>query len=80
MVGRQRRDPARSELQPGDRVRLSELGELRNPRKTSRVGTVLAHKAYKSGPASILIMFDGMKQSCRMHRSYVERLDPVADG
>ncbi len=64
-----------SELRPGDRVQLSSLGEQRNPRKSSRVGTVLAHKPHKSGTASVAILFDGTKEPSRMHRTYLERIE-----
>lgn len=63
-----------SELNPGDRVQLTQLGELRNPRKSSRVGTVLPRTEHKSGPASVVILFDGMKEPCRLHKTYVERI------
>ncbi len=69
-----------SELSPGDRVRLTRLGELRNPRKSSRVGTVLAHRTHKSGAASVAILFDGTKNPSRMHRTYVERIEHSAKG
>lgn len=69
-----------SELRPGDRVQLTRLGELRNPRKSSGVGTVLAHKLHKSGAASVAILFDGTKKPSRMHRTYVERIEQSAKG
>ena len=69
-----------TELRPGDRIQLSRLGELRNRRKKVKVGTVLAQKYHKSGSGSVLILFDGMKEPCRLHRSYVERLkNPPAE-
>jgi hypothetical protein len=61
-----------SDLRTGDRVRLNQLGERRNPRKSSKVGTILAPKLHKSGTASIVILFDGMKVPCRLHRTYIE--------
>jgi hypothetical protein len=69
-----------SELRPGDRVQLTPLGELRNPRKSSRVGTVLAHQPHKSGAASVAILFDGTKKPSRMHRTYLEQIEHSAKG
>ena len=69
-----------SELRPGDRVQLTELGELRNPRKSFKVGTILAHKLHKSGTASVAILFDGMKVPCRLHRTYIECIVQSAKG
>lgn len=62
-------------FQVGDRVQLSELGEVRIPRKSSKVGTVIRQTAHKPGPASILILFDGQKEPSRLHWTYVERID-----
>ena len=67
------------EFRPGDRVQLTKLGELRHPRKSSKVGTVLASKS-KSGPASALILFDGTKVPRRLHRSYIEPIDELSKG
>ena len=69
-----------SELTPGDRVQLTQLGELRNPRKSSKVGTLLEHKPHKSGTASVVILFDGLKEPCRLHKTYVERIERQAQG
>jgi hypothetical protein len=68
------------EFRPGDRVQLTKLGELRNPRKSPKVGTVLACKFHKSGPASVLILFDGMKEPNRLHQSYVAPIDQPSKG
>ena len=63
------------QFQIGDRVQLSRLGELRNPRKVAKVGTVISLKLHKSGPGSVLILFDGRKEPSRFHWTYVERID-----
>ena len=67
-------------FQIGDRVRLSALGEMRNPRKSTKVGTVVSLKLHKSGPGSVLILFDGRKEPSRLHWTYVERIDHLARG
>jgi hypothetical protein len=72
---------AGSDMHPfriGDRVRLSALGELRNPRKLTKVGTVVSLKFHKSGPSSVVILFDGRKEPDRLHWTYVERIDQLA--
>ena len=69
-----------SEFSPGDRVQLTQLGELRNPRKSSKVGTLLAHKPHKSGTASVVILFDGLKEPCRLHKTYIERIERQGKG
>jgi Transposase zinc-ribbon domain len=58
----------------GDRIRLSKLGESRNPRKRVKVGTVVSQKPYKPGPASVLVLFDGQTVPLRLHHSYIERI------
>jgi len=69
-----------SDFRLGERVRLSKLGDLRNPRKASKTGIVIRQTAHKSGPASILILFDGCKEPTRLHCSYLERIDDLAGG
>ncbi len=69
-----------SKLRPGDRVQLAQLGELRNPRKSARAGTILAPKSCKSGAASVVILFDGTTKPSRMHRTYVQRIERPAKG
>jgi hypothetical protein len=64
----------------GDRVRLSILGEIRNPRKSTKVGTVVSVKLHKSGPNSVLVLFDGRKEPSRLHWTYVERINRPARG
>ena len=59
----------------GDRVRLSELGEIRNPRKVTKAGRILSVAGHKSGSASVLIIFDGLKEPTRLHWTYIERID-----
>ena len=63
----------------GDRIRLSKLGESRNPRKRMKVGTVVGHKHYKPGPASVLVLFDGQTVPLRLHYSYIERIVDSAE-
>jgi hypothetical protein len=64
----------------GDRVRLSALGEMRNPRKSAKVGTVISLNFHKSLPSSVRILFDGQKEPSRLHWTYVERIDYSARG
>jgi hypothetical protein len=67
-------------LRIGDRIRLSRLGEIRNPRKSAKLGTVVSVKLHKSGPNSVLVLFDGRKEPSRLHWTYVERIDHSAIG
>jgi len=67
-------------LRIGERIRLSPLGETRNPRKSAKLGTVVSVKLHKSGPNSVLVLFDGRKEPCRLHLTYVERIDLSAMG
>jgi hypothetical protein len=64
----------------GDRIRLSRLGEMRNPRKSPKVGTLVSVKLHKSGPSSVLVLFDGRKEPSRLHWTYVEQIDHSARG
>jgi ribosomal protein L21E len=64
------------ELQPGDRVRLNELGVSRSPKIRGRTGTVVA---LSSRSTSVGVLFDGNKRPTTIHRSYVE-LDEEAKG
>jgi hypothetical protein len=41
----------------------------------AKVGTVISLKLHKSGPGSVLILFDGRKEPSRLHWTYVERID-----
>jgi hypothetical protein len=67
-------------LRIGDRIRLSRLGEIRNPRKSAKLGTVVSVKLHKSGPNSVLVLFDDRKEPSRLHWTYVERIDHSAIG
>jgi hypothetical protein len=63
----------------GDRIRLSKLGELRNPRKRAKVGTIISQRENKPGPSSVLVLFDGQTQPLRLHHSYIERIEDPAE-
>ena len=63
-------------FRPGARVRLSKLGEMRNPRKSVKVGRVVSVSGHKSGSASVLVQFDGLKEPTRLHWTYVEHIKP----
>jgi hypothetical protein len=63
------------ELEPGDRVRLNELGISRSPKIRGRTGTVVALSRRKSRSSSVGVLFDGNKRPTTIHRSYVERDD-----
>ena len=67
-------------LRMGDRIRLSRLGEIRNPRKSAKLGTAASVKLHKSGPNSVLVLFDDRKEPSRLHWTYVERIDHSAIG
>jgi len=73
----QKRDEDKSmhDFRPGDRVKLSELGEARSPRKLSKTGTIQRTKHHKSGSGGVLVLFDGMKEPCKIHRTYIEPFD-----
>jgi len=64
----------------GDRVKLSKLGEQRSPRKSSKLGTVVSLKLHKSGPASVLVLFNGRKEPSRLHWTYIEAIDSPTEG
>ena len=55
---------------------MSKLGEIRNPRKSVKVGRVVSSSGHKSGSASVLVLFDGLKEPTRLHWTYVEPIDP----
>jgi hypothetical protein len=57
-------------FQPGDRVRLSELGRERCPRYPDRAGTVTS---YCRGPNALRVLFDGRKTGVMIHASYLEQ-------
>jgi hypothetical protein len=48
---------------------------MRNPCRSAKVGTIVSLKRHKSGPASVLILFDGRKEPSRLHWTYVERIE-----
>jgi hypothetical protein len=58
------------ELQPGDRVRLNELGASRSPKIRVRTGTLVT---LSSRSTSVAVLFDGNKRPTPIHRSYLER-------
>jgi len=61
-------------FQVGDRVRLSELGRARFPARTE-FGTISAEKRSTDGN-SVRVLFDGSKNSVRLHESFIEAADP----
>jgi hypothetical protein len=61
-----------SDLKVGDRVQLSELGKSRY-REPNRIGTVIKLPKPASGSKSIVVRFDGNKQTTKIHLSYVEK-------
>jgi len=67
-----------TELELGDRVRLSKLGVSRSPRTRVRTGVVVALPKYETGGATIGVLFDGNKRATRVHRSYIEPYDDGA--
>lgn len=63
-----------SPVQPGDRVRLSELGEIRVKAARGKTGIVLLSRLNSSRNV-IRVLFAGSKVPVRLHRSYLERCD-----
>ena len=53
----------------GARVKLSKLGEVRNPRLKSTKGTIVGGSQYKS---SLRILLDGRKMPLSLRRDYIE--------
>jgi hypothetical protein len=47
-------------------------------RKVTKAGRVLSVADDKSGSASVLIIFDGLKEPTRLHWTYIERIDHSA--
>lgn len=41
----------------------------------SKTGTIQRTKHHKSGSGGVLVLFDGMKEPCKIHRTYVEPID-----
>jgi hypothetical protein len=66
------------DFRPGDRVKLSELGEARSPRMLSKTGTIQRVTHHKSGSGGVAVLFDGMKEPCKLHWSYIEPIDHSA--
>ena len=62
-----------SELNIGDRVRLSTLGQERSSRmRLHRRGTVVGLPAFEFGGQTVAVLLDGNKHPTRLHRSYLE--------
>lgn len=62
----------------GARVRLSKLGEARNPRLKFTEGTIVGGSRYKS---SLRVVLDGRKTPLSLHRDYVEPIyDDITPG
>ena len=60
-----------TEFEVGDRVRLSELGVLRNPRLKVHTGKVV-EVPKQIGSSTVGVLFDGNKLRTRLHCLYVE--------
>ncbi len=60
-------------LKVGDRVRLSELGRARNPRMSDVLATVVNLSRL---PSIVGVLFDQRRTMVRVHRSYLELVDP----
>jgi hypothetical protein len=67
---------ARDQFRSGDRVRLSRLGDERCLRMPSRIGTVTKSRHESRLANVVVILFDGMRNTRRLHWTYIERLDP----
>lgn len=48
---------------------------MRNPRKSVNVGRVVSVSGRKSGTASVLVLFEGLKEPTRLHWTYLDRID-----
>jgi hypothetical protein len=53
----------------GQRFRLSDLGVKRGPKFIMKVGTIVT---VRKNSASVVLKFDGNKQSTTLHRDYIE--------
>jgi hypothetical protein len=62
-------------FQAGDRVRLSELGRARFPARRTELGTVSVEKRRSEGN-SVRVLFDGSKNTARLHESFIEPAYP----
>ena len=63
------------QFQVGDRVRLSELGRSRFPARQAALGTICVEKR-RTGGNSVRVLFDGLKNSVRLHESFIEPTGP----
>jgi hypothetical protein len=63
------------QFQVGDRVRLSELGRSRFPARQTVLGTISVEKR-RTGGNSVRVLFDGSKNSVRLHQSFIEPTGP----
>jgi len=59
-------------FQPGDRVRLSELGRERSPRIPRTVGIVVSRA---KGGRVYFVLMDGAKTPTRLHETYLELME-----
>lgn len=62
-------------FQAGDRVRLSELGRARFPARRTELGTISVEKRRSDG-SSVRVLFDGSKNTARLHESFIEPAYP----
>jgi hypothetical protein len=60
------------DLKSGDRLRLNQLGRLRNPRMVDRFCTVVTVSGERMSQNSVVVRFDGNVSATRIHRSYLE--------
>jgi len=59
----------KSDFSPGDRVKLSALGEIRCPRLAGKTGTVVGRSIYVN---SVAVLLDGNKSPRTIHGAYLE--------
>jgi hypothetical protein len=60
-----------TELEPGQRIRLSTLGRERCPKLKSHTGVVTGKTEYS---AAVRVLLDGHKTPLTLHTSYIEAL------
>lgn len=65
------------QFEPGDRVRLNDLGISRCPKARVRKGVVVTSSGRRSS-STLGVLFDGNKRPTRVHKSYVELDDSEA--
>jgi len=56
----------------GQPFRLSKLGAERCPRLRNKVGVVVT---VREGSVSVIVLFDGNRNTTTIHRDYIEPID-----